>query len=77
MEKEEIVKNVVEQVINMLSNNVIEDNGSESFECWCADGEVFENNGIEDVDKHCEIVSVLAPYVDALSNAIDNLIYQK
>lgn len=70
-QKNEIVKDVVEQVVNMLLNNVIEDNGTECFECWCEDGAVF---GDEDVDISAQVAIMrkLAPYVDALSNAIEN-----
>ena len=36
-------KAVVEQVIAMLDNNVLADNGFEQFSGWCEDGEVFND----------------------------------
>ena len=38
------VREVTNQLVNMLTNNILEDNGTESFEGWCENGEVF--NGI-------------------------------
>ena len=69
------VKDVVEQVINMLTNNVIESNGSEGFECWCNDGEVFENNGHTgaELKERKRLVERLAPFVDRLSEEIDDI----
>ena len=29
------VRRVADQIINMLTNNILEDNGTESFEGWC------------------------------------------
>lgn len=62
------IKNVVSQIINMMSNNIIKDNGHEPFECWCENGEVFDYNK-DDV----HIMYELAPYVDALTNKIEEL----
>ena len=31
--------------MNMVENDIIEDNGTESFICWLEDGAVFANNG--------------------------------
>lgn len=69
----EVLKNVVEQVINMLTNNVIEEYGSEGFEAWCEEGEVFKDNNVSNLDKHIKVMERLAPLVDALSNEIDRI----
>ena len=68
MDKKEIVKAVVEQLSNMLENNTIHENGFESFEGWCADGEVFTNNGMsdEDADKCMDLVRKVSPDLDNL-----------
>lgn len=65
------VKAVVGQVINMLYNNVIKDNGSEDFVCWCEDGDVFYDEHVKDIDSIVEIMSKIATYVDSLSHEID------
>ena len=69
----EVLKNVVEQVINMLTNNVIEEHGSEGFEAWCEEGDVFNDNNVSNLDKHIKVMERLAPLVDALSNEIDRI----
>lgn len=71
MERKEIVKNVVEQIINMLNNNVIEENGSECFEEWCEDGDVFDIKDSYELGCHIKVMERLSPLVDSLSAAID------
>lgn len=66
--KKKIALAVVEQFMNMLQNDVIEGNRFESFEGWLADGEVFELNGMEDID-----VKVAMMYAKELADDIDNL----
>ena len=61
---------VVGQITNMLYNNVELGNGSEPFEGWCQDGEVFVD---ENVEARTEIMRTLAPFVDSLTNKIDEL----
>lgn len=41
---------VAKQIINMLENDIIEENGGESFLGWLADGEVFRLNGMSEED---------------------------
>ena len=41
MNKIEIFKEVIEQVIAMLDNNLLADNGLESFEGWCENGDIL------------------------------------
>ena len=69
MTHNEMIKAITEQVINMYSNNVLEDNGAESFEGWCADGEVFTNNGYtdEEADAMMKLVRDMSACVDALT----------
>ena len=67
--KEEVIKNVIEQVIAMLDNNVLADNGLESFEGWCENGDIFETNR----NKHIAVMKRIAPAVDNLTNIIFNL----
>lgn len=73
--KKEIIKAVTQQVINMLYNDIIEDNGTESFECWCVGGEVFVDNDPEldedDVLRATRLMQNIAPFVDELTTAID------
>lgn len=73
--RKEVIKNVVEQIINMLNNNVLGENGSESFVGWCEDGDVFEEIHLESgtMEEHIEIMNRLADKVDDLSWAIEEL----
>lgn len=62
---------VTEQIISMLNNNIINENGNETFEGWCEDGAVFENT-YEGRDKEfyegCEkLMREVAPLVDKLT----------
>lgn len=64
--KEEVIKNVIEQVIVMLDNNVLADNGLESFEGWCENGDIFET----DIEEHIAVMKRIAPAIDDLTNII-------
>ena len=68
MTEKEIKLAVANQIQNMMYNDITCENGLESFECWCQDGEVFENEGMgkEDVDKCMALVRKVAPKVDDL-----------
>lgn len=66
--KQKIALAVVEQFMNMLQNDVIEGNRFESFEGWLADGEVFELNGMSDID-----VKVAMMYAKEIADDIDAL----
>lgn len=60
------IRAVTEQVINMLTNNIIEDNGTESFEEWCEDGAVFSEH--PSYQPACiELMKKVAPIVDQLT----------
>ncbi len=61
---------VAEMIIGQLENNVLQENGYESFKVWCDDGEVFEN--FPDLDKNerekaVSIMRAIAPNVDQIS----------
>lgn len=60
-------KAVVEQVIAMLDNNVLADNGFEQFSGWCEDGEVF-NDQEPAVRKECiELMNKVSDSVDTIA----------
>lgn len=66
--KKQIILAVANQIQNMMYNDITCENGVESFECWCNDGEVFENEGMDAADvKECmQLVKAVAPLVDDL-----------
>ena len=76
MNKKEIIKAVVGQIENMYENNIIHDYGTECFECWCEDGEVFrmtyDNAKEEDIKNMVDCMKFLAPCVDRLTQEIEN-----
>lgn len=60
---------VAEMIIGQLENNVLQENGFESFEGWCDNGEVFENFPDLDKDEREKAVSIMhtiAPDVDQI-----------
>lgn len=73
-EKTELQKKAVclvaEQIINMLTNNILEDNGTESFVGWCENGRVFfDIDGVsdEEADAASALMAEVAPTVDELT----------
>lgn len=68
MTKKETILAVANQIQNMMYNDITNGYGVESFESWCADGEVFENDGLnkEDVNECMTLVREVAPIVDNL-----------
>lgn len=64
-------KAVSGQIVNMLINNIINDNGNETFEGWCEDGVVFETaypNATKEFCEECEkLMKEVAPLVDKLT----------
>lgn len=68
--KTKIRKAVAEQIVAMLDNDVINENGFEPFEVWCNDGEVFANMdeeaGADFVNGCMNLARELAPMVDAI-----------
>ncbi len=64
------VELVTGQVINMLTNNVLEDNGTESFVGWCENGSVFfDMDGVseDEADAASALMAEVAPTVDELT----------
>lgn len=52
--KEQARKHVAQQLISMLYNNVLCENGFEQFSNWCEQGEVFAENGLpKDLQEEC------------------------
>lgn len=50
MTNTEIRNAVAQQIINMLENDILNENGGESFVGWLGDGEVFRLNGMNECD---------------------------
>lgn len=50
MKTTEIKKELVRQIIAMLDNNILNENGVEMFEGWLEDGDVFFNQGWSEAD---------------------------
>lgn len=61
------IKAVTGQLVNMLVNDILHNNGIEGFEGWCADGEVFEDLHGEYFDEAMRLVKEIAPIVDTLT----------
>lgn len=50
MTNTEIRNAVAQQIINMLENDILNENGGESFVGWLGDGEVFRLHGMNEYD---------------------------
>lgn len=68
-----LVFDVIEEINNLLTNNYIEENGSEGFEAFCEDGNIFNRNDGQD-EQRVKVMKRLAPYVDDLSNEIQRIL---
>ena len=68
MTEKEIKLAVANQIQNMMYNDITEGYGLESFEAWCDDGEVFEEEGMskEEAEECMALVRKIAPKVDDL-----------
>ena len=68
-----VIVAVAEQIVSMIENNVISGYGIEPFEGWCEDGEVFTNNGADEVFANdcMELVRKVSPIVDKLSECLN------
>lgn len=69
----QVIVAVAEQIVSMIENNVISGYGIEPFEGWCEDGEVFTNNGANEVfaNECMELVRKVSPIVDKLSENLN------
>ena len=67
--KKDVIKAVAGQIINMIDNDVLCENGIEPFELWCADGEVFDDGANDDkfIEECMVLVRKVAPIVDNLT----------
>lgn len=66
-----VIKAVVGQLCNMLQNDVIDGNGIEPFDGWCADGEVFE-----DAFDDEEMIQACNRLVKRVAPAVDDFVYK-
>jgi hypothetical protein len=71
-EEKAVVIAVTQVLIAMLENNVISDNGTESFVGWCEDGDIFDEDSH---DKCVELMHKVAPLIDELTYDYLNLGY--
>lgn len=60
------IKEVTCQLVNMLTNDIINNNGAEPFEGWCADGEVFDHLHGDYFNEAMALMKEIAPLVDNL-----------
>lgn len=63
-EEKAVVIAVTQVLIAMLENNIISDNGVESFEGWCEDGDIF---GEDSHEKCVALMKEVAPIIDDLT----------
>lgn len=78
MEKGKVIEALVSQIQNMYENDIIEGYGTECFEGWCEDGNLFRDSyddATED-ELYAMIIGMkqLAPYVNALTQKIEEFI---
>lgn len=73
MYSKEAKKMVAEQIINMLDNNVLHENGMESFMGWLEDGDAFydikntENYTDEQIVEAIELAKEISDKIDSIS----------
>lgn len=72
MTDKEIKQAVAEQLANMLMNNIVGDNGVESFRGWLEDGEAFRLNGMNegDVQKAMALALKLETATDTINEVL-------
>ena len=61
---------VAEQIVGMIENNVLNENGGESFIGWLENGDVFYNADCytdEEINEAMKLAHEIAPLVDELS----------
>lgn len=61
---------VAEQIVGMIENNVLNENGGESFIGWLEDGDALYNADCytdEEIDEAMKLAHEIAPLVDELS----------
>ena len=64
------MKIIVAEIMNMWENDIILENGTESFIGWCEDGDIFadlEETHKEKYDEVIKLMNEVAPLVDKLT----------
>lgn len=77
MKTTEIKKELVRQIIAMLDNNILNENGVEMFEGWLEDGDVFFNNGWseEDIQEAMYYAKRVSAALDVINNTLGDFTY--
>ena len=70
MTKQEIKNAVTQQIINMLENDILNENGGESFVGWLEDGEVFRLNGMNEYE-----VSVAMSLAKSINDEVTSMVF--
>lgn len=70
MTNKEIRNAVTQQIINMLENDILNENGGESFVGWLEDGEVFRLNGMTEYE-----VAIAMGLVKSINEEVTSIVY--
>ena len=70
MTNTEIRNAVTQQIINMLENDILSENGGESFVGWLEDGEVFRLNGMTEYE-----VAIAMSLVKSINDEVTSMVY--
>lgn len=70
MTNKEIRNAVTQQIINMLENDILNENGGESFVGWLEDGEVFRLNGMTEYE-----VAVAMSLAKSINDEVTSMVY--
>jgi hypothetical protein len=70
MTNKEIRNAVTQQIINMLENDILNENGGESFVGWLEDGEVFRLNGMTEYE-----VAVAMSLAKSINDEVTTMVY--
>lgn len=58
---------VAGQLVNMIMNDIINQNGIEPFIGWCADGEVYESLKEDEIIEAMKLTEEISGFVDNIS----------
>lgn len=70
MTNKEIRNAVTQQIINMLENDILNENGGECFVGWLEDGEVFRLNGMTEYE-----VAVAMSLAKSINDEVTTMVY--
>ena len=70
MTNTEIRNAVAQQIINMLENDILNENGGESFVGWLEDGEVFRLNGMTEYE-----VAIAMSLAKSINEEVTSMVY--